>query len=113
MTADQINNFLLKFDGVTTSRPFDQLKLVFSVNDQMFAILEDKQPVRLSLRCEPGLAKLLREKYEEVMPGDHLDQRHWNTLILTGQLSQTEIEDLIRHSYLQVASSPVSQTDEQ
>ncbi len=111
MLSDKINNFILDFPEVTTSQPFGKDKLVYSWHDQMVAILEPKLPIRLSLRCEPELAKLLREKYDEVMPGDHLNQNEWNTIVLTGQLSEAEIEDLIRHSYLIVNSAAVSQTD--
>lgn len=67
---------------------------------KMFALIaEGSNPIRLSLKCDPKLAVLLREKYESVMPGYHLNKKHWNTLILTGQLSWEEVQDLIRHSY--------------
>jgi predicted DNA-binding protein (MmcQ/YjbR family) len=66
----------------------------------MFALISEKHmPVRLSLKCDPALSQVLREKYESVMPGYHLNKRHWNTIILTGQLSWEEVQDLIRHSY--------------
>lgn len=67
---------------------------------KMFALIEEKSdPVRISLKCDPQLAVLLREKYESVMPGYHLNKKYWNTLVLTGQLSWQEVQDLIRHSY--------------
>jgi predicted DNA-binding protein (MmcQ/YjbR family) len=56
-------------------------------------------PVRISLKCDPQLAELLRGKYEEVMPGYHLNKKHWNTIVLSGQLSWEEVQGLIRHSY--------------
>ncbi len=71
-----------------------------SAEEKMFALItEGKQPVQLSLKCDPGLSNILREKYESVMPGYHLNKKHWNTLLLTGQLSWPEVQDLIRHSY--------------
>jgi predicted DNA-binding protein (MmcQ/YjbR family) len=67
---------------------------------KMFALIsEGKQPVRLSLKCDPELSKLLREKYDEIMPGYHLNKKHWNTLVLSGQLPWEEVQGLIRHSH--------------
>jgi predicted DNA-binding protein (MmcQ/YjbR family) len=68
---------------------------------KMFALIsEAKNPLQISLKCDPTLAKVLREKYEEVMEGHHLNKKHWITVVLTGQLNKDEIEDLIRHSYI-------------
>lgn len=67
---------------------------------KMFALIaEGKDPIRLSLKCDPTLAQILRSKYESVMPGYHLNKQHWNTIILSGQLPDQEILDLIDHSY--------------
>ncbi len=71
---------------------------------KMFALIpEGKDPVSISLKCDPQLAVLLREKYDTVMPGYHLNKKHWNTLVLTGQLPWEEVQGLIRHSYQLVA----------
>lgn len=103
LDKETVENFILSFPGVSVDQPFKQPILVYRVgqDDQsMFALLnKDKLPLRLSLRCEPKLSQLLRDKYEEVMPGDHLDSKNWNTIVLSGQLSLEEIKDLIRHSY--------------
>lgn len=67
---------------------------------KMFALIADgSKPVRLSLKCDPQLAETLREQYETVLPGYHLNKRHWNTIICSGQLADDELKDLIRHSY--------------
>jgi len=72
----------------------------------MFALVQEgSDPLRLSLKCEPQLAELLRQKYESVMPGYHLNKKHWNTILLTGQLEWDEVKDLIRHSHNLVADS--------
>jgi predicted DNA-binding protein (MmcQ/YjbR family) len=66
----------------------------------MFAIVaEDSKPLRVSLKCDPQLAIVLRDKYETVVPGYHLNKKHWNTIICTGQLGDEEIKDLVRLSY--------------
>lgn len=73
---------------------------------KMFALVtEKKEPVQISLKCDPLLAETLREKYESVMSGYHLNKKHWNTIVLTGQLSWDEVKDLIRHSYNLVAKT--------
>lgn len=67
---------------------------------KMFALVAEKSdPVRISLKCNPKLAEILREKYETVMPGYHLNKQHWNTVLLTGQIGWDEVQGLIRHSY--------------
>jgi predicted DNA-binding protein (MmcQ/YjbR family) len=73
---------------------------VYKVGDKMFALVpEGSDPLRISLKCDPQLAQHLREKYESVMPGYHLNKKHWNSIVLSGQLSWEEVQDLIRHSY--------------
>jgi len=85
--------------------PFGEEVAVYKANDKMFALVrEKKMPVQLSLKCDPLLAQTLREKYETVMPGYHLNKKHWNTILLTGQLSWDEVKDLINHSYQLVVS---------
>lgn len=72
--------------------------------EKMFALIREKSdPVRISLKCDPQLAVILREKYETVLPGYHLNKKHWNTILLTGQLPWEEVQGLIRHSYDLVA----------
>lgn len=69
-------------------------------SDKMFAIIDEtSMPVRVSLKCDPQLAELLREKYESVLPGYHLNKKHWNTIICSGQLDDNELKDLVRHSF--------------
>lgn len=80
--------------------PFGEEVAVYKVKDKMFALVTEKSdPVRISLKCDPLLAETLRTKYETVMPGYHLNKKHWNTIILSGQLSWEEIQPLIRLSY--------------
>jgi predicted DNA-binding protein (MmcQ/YjbR family) len=96
----QIEKYLLSMPGAKLDYPFGEEVAVYKVNDKMFALVAEKSdPVRISLKCDPQLAETLREKYETVMPGYHLNKKHWNTIVLTGQLSWEEIQGLIRHSY--------------
>jgi predicted DNA-binding protein (MmcQ/YjbR family) len=103
MDHKTVEDYLLSYDGAVLDYPFGKEVAVYKVNDKMFALIAEQfDPVRLSLKCDPQLAVLLREKYETVLPGYHLNKKHWNTILLTGQLSWPEVQDLIRHSYLLV-----------
>ncbi len=78
---------------------------------KMFALIDEgSRPLRLSLKCDPALALTLRQKYETVMPGYHLNKKHWNTIVCSGQLSRQELLDLVRHSYELVAGSQKTKT---
>lgn len=91
---------ILSLEGTIKSYQFGKKIAVFSVKDRPFALLhEGKNPIQLSLKSDPLLAKLLREKYETIMPAAKMDRRFWNTLVLSGQLGQNEVKDLIRHAY--------------
>lgn len=107
----QIEQFILSMPNSRLDYPFGEGVAVYKVpvgeEEKMFALTaEGTNPVRLSLKCDPQLAKLLREKYESVMEGYHLNKRHWNTILLTGQLEEQEIKDLITHSYNLVTGLP-------
>lgn len=106
MDHKTVEEYLLSMPNATLEYPFGKEVAVYKVNDKMFALIaEGKVPVRISLKCDPLLSKVLREKYTEVMEGYHLNKKHWNTIILSGQLSWEEIQALIRHSYDLVAEN--------
>lgn len=106
MNHKQVEEYVLSMPNARLDYPFGKDVAVYKVGDKMFALIpEGSNPVRISLKCDPLLAKNLREKYETVMPGYHLNKKHWNTIILSGQLSWEEIQDLIRHSYNLVAKN--------
>lgn len=104
MNHKQVEDYILSMPDSRLDYPFGEGVAVYkAANDKMFALVkEGSNPVQISLKCDPLLSRTLRERYESVMPGYHLNKKHWNTIILTGQLSWEEIQDLIRHSYLLV-----------
>ena len=105
MDKKVVEDYVLSMPNAVREYPFGEDVAVYKVDGEMFALISEKHlPVRISLKCDPILAKVLREKYESVMPGDHLNKKHWNTMILTGQLEWSEVQDLIRHSYQLVTS---------
>lgn len=100
MTHQEVEKYVLSMPDALLDYPFGEKVAVYKVHDKMFALIhEGTQPLSLSLKCDPQLAKLLRERYESVLPGYHLNKRHWNTVLVTGQLPWEEIQGLIRHSY--------------
>jgi len=104
MTHKEVEEYLLSFPNARLDYPFGEDVAVYKVGDKMFALVpEGKKPVNISVKCDPQLAVLLRKKYESVMEGYHLNKKHWNTILLTGQLEDEEVKDLIRHSYNLVA----------
>ena len=105
MDHKTVEDYLLSMPNAKLDYPFGKDVAVYKVADKMFALIsEGKKPVQLSLKCDPELAKVLRDKFESVMPGYHLNKKHWNTIVITGQLSWDEIKDLIRLSYDLVAN---------
>ena len=104
MDHKTVEAYILSMPNSRLDYPFGEGVAVYKTGDKMFALIEEKSdPVRISLKCDPLLAQTLRERYESVMPGYHLNKKHWNTIVLTGQLSWEEVQDLIRHSYNLVA----------
>ena len=106
MTRAELDEHLLSYPNTWLDFPFGPDSSVYKVGDEasgeakFFAIIQDTaKPLQLSLKCDPQLAELLREKYETVVPGYHLNKKHWNTIICTGQVPDDELQDLIRLSY--------------
>lgn len=106
MTHKELEDYILSMPNAWLDYPFGDVVAVYKIGDKMFALVPEKTtPVRVSLKCDPQLALVLRERYETVMPGYHLNKKHWNTVLLTGQLSNQEVQDLIRHSYNLVSNT--------
>lgn len=104
MTHKEVEAYVLSMPNAQLDYPFGPGVAVYKVQDHMFALIQEgSEPIRISLKCDPQLARLLRDKYESVMPGYHLNKKHWNTILMTGQLSWEEVQHLIRHSYELVA----------
>lgn len=109
MDHKTVEEYVLSMPHALRDYPFGEEVAVYTVHDKMFALIaEGKTPVRISLKCDPQLSKLLRDKYESVMSGYHLNKKHWNTIVLSGQLPWEEIQGLILHSYNLVAGIDTS-----
>ncbi len=80
--------------------PFGPDVLVYKVGGKMFAWTEPEAfPSKLNLKCEPMRALDLRDRFEAIRPGYHMNKRHWNTVTLNGTLPAPLLRELIEHSY--------------
>ena len=87
------------------SFPFDQEHVVFKVKGKMFALFSVEQFKSINLKCNPERVIELREKFSAVLPGYHMNKKHWNTVIVNEDLSDKEVLKLIDHSYELVVKS--------
>ncbi|KOP64726.1 MmcQ-like protein [Bacillus sp. FJAT-18019] len=88
--------------------PFGPLPIVMKVGGKMFALItttEGDKVSHISLKCDPVIAENLRQQHEAVQPGYHLNKKHWNTVTIDGSLSETDLHDMIDHSYELVLKS--------
>jgi predicted DNA-binding protein (MmcQ/YjbR family) len=111
MNPGELRNHCLSFTGAEETFPFGPNTSVFKVGGKMFALSQLRAAsLRVSLKCEPELAEALRGAYAAVLPGYHLNKRHWNTVIIDGSVPEQTIRDMIEDSYdLVVSRLPVSQ----
>lgn len=111
MDLNQFKAYCLNKPGATEDYPFkkmDQLRsyqsdpvtMVMKVNNKMFALMRTHElPLKLNLKCEPSLALFLRDQYEAITPGWHMNKVHWNTVEFNGSIPESEILEMIDHSY--------------
>ena len=90
--------------GADETYPFGERTAVYKVGGKMFALVPlDADPPRVSLKCDPEWSEVLRNAYDAVEPGYHLNKKHWNTITLDGSIPEDEVAELIAHSYALVA----------
>lgn len=96
----QLKKYCLSKKGVSEDFPFDDETLVFKVGSKMFALtnIKEKQ-LKINLKCDPMMAQDLRQEYEAIKPGYHMNKIHWNTVEIDGTIDDNIIEMLIDISY--------------
>ena len=99
MNIDEYVAYCLAKPGVTDSFPFDANTLVFKVMGKMFALADVEGFGGINLKCDPELAIELRELYEAVQPGYHMNKKHWNTVVVNSDAPDKKIYEWIDHSY--------------
>ena len=99
MNVEEIRQICIAKKGVTEGFPFDEMTLVLKVGGKMFALLNlDKNP-SVNLKCDPERAIDLRERYDAILPGYHMNKQHWNTVMLDGSVPKNLILEMVNHSY--------------
>lgn len=111
MHIDELREYCLSKKGVDEGLPFGESTLVFKVLGKIFALTGlDADECRVNLKCDPDYALELRDEYPDIIPGYHMNKRHWNTVYCERDLDDDLIRDLIDHSYeLVVEGLPKSQ----
>ena len=104
MNIETFRNYCLNKKGANESFPFDETTLVIKVLDKMFALTDLESELSVNLKCNPEKAVILREKYNAVKPGFHMNKKHWNTVIIDGTISESLIKEWIDDSYDLVVS---------
>jgi predicted DNA-binding protein (MmcQ/YjbR family) len=100
MNAEQLREHCLSFAGAQETFPFGPENSVFKVAGKIFALSRlAERPLRISLKCEPALAEQLREAHAAVLPGYHLNKRHWNTVMIDGSLTDAMVREMVEDSY--------------
>ena len=103
MNVEDIRRYCLEKKGVTEDFPFDEETLVFKVMGKLFLLTNiNDVEISVNLKCEPELAVELREKYESVQPGYHMNKKMWNTVSYCNEFSEKEFYSMIDHSYNEV-----------
>lgn len=106
MDLESFREYCLAKPGVTEGTPFGDDCLVFKVSGKMYALLAlDEIPTTANLKCDPDLALELRDRYEQVRPGYHMNKKHWNTVEIDSGVPDLELRKMIDHSYDLVVKS--------
>lgn len=105
MHIEALRDYVLSLADVEEVTPFGPDTLVYKVDGKIFFLMGlDNDPVQFNVKCDPDLALELREQYpQSVLPGYHMNKKHWNTVVIDGTLSTRQLKECIEHSYKLVA----------
>ena len=101
MNVEELREYVLQKANVTEGFPFGEDTLVFKVNAKIFLLISlESSPLQFNVKCDPARAIELREEYPEaVLPGYHMNKKHWNTIIVDGTLSKKQLMEMLDNSY--------------
>ncbi|MGM0498463.1 MAG: MmcQ/YjbR family DNA-binding protein [Bacteroidota bacterium] len=99
MNIEEFREYCIKKPGVTEEFPFDETTLVFKVMGKMFALTDLEDQFSVNLKCVPDDCIELRERYNAVVPGYHMNKKHWNTVYIDGAIPDDLIYEWIDNSY--------------
>ena len=100
MNKKKVRSYCLTLPQAKEDYPFGPDVQVFKIKNKLFALMTTREGVeRVNLKCDPEEAIILREIFEDVIPGYHMNKAHWNTVILSGSIPDGEIKRMIDRSY--------------
>jgi predicted DNA-binding protein (MmcQ/YjbR family) len=105
MNIESFRTYCLSLKGVEEGLPFGEETLVFKVMEKIFALTGITFFASVNLKCDPEKAVELREQYPAVIPGYHMNKKHWNTVLIDGSIPDRLIMEWTKHSYDLVVSS--------
>ncbi len=102
MNVEEIRDYALSLNDSTESFPFGEDTIVFKTNNKIFLLLplDEIDQLKINVKCNPELAVSLREEFPDtILPGYHMNKKHWNTIVIDGRLSWSRIKEMIDDSY--------------
>ena len=102
MNVEEIRDYALSLNDSTESFPFGEDTIVFKTNNKIFLLLplDEIDQLKINVKCNPELAVSLREEFPDtILPGYHMNKKHWNTIVIDGRLSWSRIKEMIEDSY--------------
>ena len=100
MDIVRLREYCISKKGATESFPFGEDTLVFKADGKIFALVNLDGDLSINLKCDPALALELRERHSSVIPGYHMNKKHWNTVMFDGSVPDKEVFGWIDHSYI-------------
>lgn len=105
LDRNALRDYCLSLTGAVEDFPFGIEVAVMKVREKMFALLPVDAPLSISLKADPDEAILQRQQYKAITAGYHLNKRHWNTVIIDGEIADSHILEMVEDSYLLVRQS--------
>ncbi|PTS94493.1 MmcQ-like protein [Pedobacter sp. HMWF019] len=105
MNIEELRDYCLQKPGSTEDFPFGDQTLVFKIGGKIFLLIGLEEGNRFNAKCDPERAVELREQYDTIIPGYHMNKKHWNTIYMDGRLKRSLLHELIDHSYDLVLNS--------
>ena len=99
MNIEEYREFCLSLPHTTEDFPFDEEVLVFRVGGKIFSLTNINDFESINLKCDPERAVELREQYDGIRPGYHMNKQHWNTIAMDGSVPNALVRELVQHSY--------------
>ena len=100
MNIETLREYCLSKSGVEETLPFGPDTLVYKVGGKAFLLTGlDSEELRFNVKCDPDKALELREEFPCVLPGWHMNKKHWNTIVVDGSVSVKQLKEWIDHSY--------------